>query len=148
MALNFWTSNTPTWSVDEENPQIVDNRPPPYLGSTLGGFDRLRAFPSGRFNDKSAVYYTAELRLIPRTRPLRNLKVLNYFEVDWIQLVPFIEAGRVGPDYNSDLFVDDLRVTGGIDLRFMAFRNVFRVGVAGSDEGAQVWAMFGQPFTR
>ena len=62
LALNFWTSDTPTWNPDDENPQIVTNRPPPYLGSTLGGFDRLRAFPSGRYNDRSAVYYTAELR--------------------------------------------------------------------------------------
>jgi len=149
LALNFWTSNTPTWDPDPANPQIVTNRPPPYMGSTLGGFDRLRAFPSGRYNDKSAVYYTAEYRAIPQSKPLRDYKLLNYFEIDWIQLVPFIEAGRVGPDYNSDLFFDDLKVTGGIDLRMMAFKNVFRIGWATSSEGEnQVWAMFGQPFTR
>jgi hypothetical protein len=148
LALNFWTSNTPTWTSDEDNPQLASNRPPPYMGSTLGGFDRLRAFPSGRFNDKSAVYYTSELRLIPDTRPLRDIGILNYFEIDWIQVVPFVEAGRVGPQYNNDLYFDDLKYTAGIDLRLMAFRNVFRVGWARSDEGNQIWAMFGQPFSR
>ena len=149
LALNFWTSDTPTWNPDAENPQIVTNRPPPYLGSTLGGFDRLRAFPSGRYNDRSAVYYTAELRVIPQTPPLRDYKLLNYFEIDWIQLVPFVEAGRVAPEYNSDLFFDDLKYTYGMDLRLMAFRNVFRIGFATSSEGeSQVWAMFAQPFTR
>ncbi|MEJ2178575.1 MAG: hypothetical protein P8Y12_11675 [Gammaproteobacteria bacterium] len=149
VALNFWTSNTPTWNLDSVNPQIVTNRPPPYMGSTLGGFDRLRAFPSGRYNDKSAVYYTAEFRAIPETPPLRDYRLLDYFEIDWIQLVPFIEAGRVGPEYNGDLYFDDLKVTAGFDLRLMAFRNVFRIGWATSSEGEnQIWAMFGQPFAR
>lgn len=149
LALNFWTSNTPTWNLDSVNPQIVTNRPPPYMGSTLGGFDRLRAFPSGRYNDKSAVYYTAEFRAIPETPPLRDYRLLDYFEIDWIQLVPFIEAGRVGPEYNGDLYFDDLKVTAGFDLRLMAFRNVFRIGWATSSEGEnQIWAMFGQPFAR
>lgn len=148
LAFNFWTSNTPTWTRDEDNPQIVSNRPPPYMGSTLGGFDRLRAFPSGRFNDKSAVYYTSELRVIPRTKPLRDIGLFDYFEIDWFQVVPFVEAGRVGPEYNRELYLEDLKVTAGIDLRLMAFRNVFRIGWARSEEGNQVWAMFGQPFAR
>ena len=149
LAFNFWAADTPTWSPDPVNPQIVRHRPPPYMGSTLGGFDRLRAFRSGRFNDKSAVYTTAEMRLMPRTGPLRDYSLLNYFEIDWFQLVPFIEAGRVGPEFNSDLLTDDLQVTGGIDLRIMAFRNVFRIGWATDSEGeSQIWAMFSQPFSR
>ena len=148
LAFNYWTSNTPTWTPSAENPHIVTSRPPPHMGSTLGGMDRLRAYPSGRFNDKSAVYYTAELRFLPRTRALRDLPVFKYFEVDWFQIVPFVEAGRVGPNYNEELYFDDLRVTAGIDLRLMAYRNVVRVGYAWSEEGGQVWAMIGQPFAR
>jgi len=48
LALNFWTSNTPTWETDPQNPQQVTHRPPPNYGSELGGFDRMRAYPSGR----------------------------------------------------------------------------------------------------
>ena len=108
----------------------------------------MRAYPSGRFNDKSAIYYTAELRLIPKTDSLLDAKLLNYFEVDWLQLAPFIEAGRVGPSYKSSLFYEDLKYSVGIDLRMMAFRNVLRIGWALTEEGNQVWAMIGQPFSR
>ncbi len=148
MSYNFWTSHSPTWRVNNDGTGQVSHRPPPYMGSTLGGYDRLRAYPSGRFNDKSAVYYTGELRLIPITESLPDVKLLNYFEVDWIQLAPFIEAGRVGPAYESNLFYEDLKYSIGIDLRLMAFRNVFRIGWAFTEEGNQIWAMIGQPFSR
>jgi len=145
VALNFWTSNTPTW---EETADGIENRPPPNYGSALGGYDRMRAYPTGRFHDKSAVYYSAELRLIPQTQPLRDLPLLNYFEIDWWQVVPFIEAGRVNDEYNGDLFFKDLKVDAGIGLRLMAFRGVVRLDWAVGDEGSAVWAMYAQPFSR
>jgi hypothetical protein len=148
LALNFWTSNTTTWKTNRYDPQIISNRPPPGFGSELGGFDRLRAFPSGRFHDKAAVYYAAELRLIPRFQPLRDLPLLRNFEIDWWQVVPFVEAGRVGPEYNSDLFTRDLKWDAGVGIRLMAFRLPVRLDFAVSDEGSSVWAMFGQPFAR
>ena len=57
-------------------------------------------------------------------------------------------AGRVGPEYSSELFYEDLKYTVGIDLRLMAHRQVVRVGLAWSEEGSQIWAMFGHPFSR
>ena len=148
LALNFWTSNTPTWETNPDNPQEVTNRPPPSYGSELGGYDRMRAYPSGRFRDKSAVYYAAELRLIPDYQPLHDLPVIKYFQIDWWQVVPFVEAGRVGPEYNSDLFFKDLKVDAGIGLRLMAFRAVVRLDWAVSEEGSSVWAMVSLPFSR
>ncbi len=147
-ALNFWTSNTTTWETDAANPNVVSNRPPPGYGSTLGGFDRLRAYPSGRFHDKAAAYYAAELRLIPETQPLRDLPVLRYFEIDWWQVVPFVEAGRVGSSYDSELFFDDLKWSAGVGLRLMTFRFPVRLDFATGEEGSSVWAMFAQPFSR
>jgi len=146
LAFNFWTSNTPDWEVTAEGE--INHQPPPNYGSSLGGFDRMRAYPSNRFNDKSAVYYSAELRLIPQTQPLRNLPVLNYFEIDWWQIVPFVEVGRVSDTYDSDLFFKDLKVDAGIGLRLMTFRAVVRLDWAVSDEGSSVWAMISQPFSR
>ena len=148
LAMNFWTSNTPTWETSPNNSRQVNHRPPPNYGSVLGGFDRMRAFPSGRFRDKSAVYYAAELRLIPDYQPLRDLPIINYFEIDWWQVVPFVEVGRVGPEYNSELFFKDLKWDAGIGLRMMAFRTVVRLDWAVSDEGSSVWAMISQPFSR
>ena len=148
IALDFWTSNTPTWDPDRNNSQVVDHRPPPNMGSYLGGYDRMRAYPLGRFQDKSAVYYSAEIRLIPRLPSLREVPILEYFEIDWLQVVAFVEAGRVAPKYDRDLFTKDLKFDAGIDLRLMAFRNVFRVGYAVSDEDSSIWAMFNQTFGR
>jgi len=146
LALNFWTSNTPDWEENADG--SISHQPPPNYGSSLGGYDRMRAYPSGRFHDKSAVYYSAELRFIPQTQPLRDLPLLNYFEIDWWQLVPFIEAGRVSDEYNGDLFFKDLKVDAGIGLRFMTFRSVVRLDWAVSEEGSSVWAMIQQPFSR
>ena len=146
LALNFWTSNTTSWEVASDG--SIDHEPPPSYGSSLGGYDRMRAYPTGRFHDKAAVYYSAELRFIPQTQPLRDLPLLNYFEIDWWQVVPFVEAGRVNDEYNSDLFFKDLKVDAGIGLRLMAFRAVVRLDWAVSEEGSSVWAMIQQPFSR
>jgi len=148
LALNFWTSNTTTWETDPLNSSLVINRPPPKYGSTLGGVDRLRGYPTGRYFDKAAVYYAAELRLIPQTQPLRDLPLLNYFEIDWWQIVPFVELGRVGPKYDSELFFKDLKWSVGVGLRLMAFRIPVRLDIATSAEGTSIWAMVSQPFSR
>ncbi len=148
LAFNFWTSNTPTWETNPDNSQDVTNRPPPNYGSELGGYDRMRAYPNGRFRDKSAVYYAAEMRLTPQFQNMRDWPIIKYFEVDWFQIVPFIEAGRVSDEYDLDLFAKDLKFDAGIGLRMMAHRTVFRLDFAVSDEGAAVQAMISQPFSR
>jgi outer membrane protein assembly factor BamA len=148
LAFNFWTSNTPTWETSPNNAQQVTNRPPPGYGSQLGGFDRMRAYPNGRFRDKSAVYYAAEVRLTPQFQKMRDWPIIKYFEVDWFQVVPFVEAGRVSDEYNSNLLTKDLKLDAGIGLRVMAFRTVFRLDFAVSEEGAAIQAMISQPFSR
>ena len=146
VALNYWTSYNPNWNVNADG--TVDHNPPPGKGPELGGFDRLRGFATNRFNDKAAVHYTAELRLIPQTQPLRNLPILNYFKIDWWQIVPFVEAGRVAPDYDTNLYFKDLKWNAGIGIRLMTFRNVVRLDFAYGDEGGSVYAMVAQPFSR
>jgi hypothetical protein len=148
LALNFWTSNTPSWEANPNNSQEVANRPPPGYGSELGGFDRMRAYPNGRFRDKSAVYYAAEFRFTPQFQKMRDWPVIKYFEVDWFQIVPFVEAGRVSEEYDGDLFTKDLKFDAGVGLRAMAFRTVFRLDFAVSEEGAAIQAMISQPFSR
>jgi len=148
LALNFWTSNTTSWQTDLVNTQQVSHRPPPGMGSFLGGYDRMRAFPVARFQDKAAVYYSAEFRLIPRSNPIGDIPLLQYFNIDWLQFVGFVEAGRVGPSYNSKLFTEDLKLDAGISLRLMVYHAVVRVGWAVSQEGNSIWAMYEQTFGR
>jgi hypothetical protein len=146
IALNFWTADTINWHRNSDG--TVDHKPPPSYGSELGGFDHLRSYANNRFRDKSAVHYTAELRMIPGTQPLRNLPLINYFEIDWWQIVPFIEAGRVAPEYNTDLYYKDLKWDIGIGIRLMTYRTVVRLDLTVGDEGSSVWAMISQPFAR
>ena len=146
LALNLWTSSTPSW--DRDTGTDINHRAPPGYGAELGGFDRLRAYPSNRFRDKSAVYYGAEVRLIPEINGLNTLPLLKHLEIDWWQIVGFTEAGRVAAKYDSDLFVEDLKWDVGLSFRIMAFRMPLRLDWAISEEGPSVWAMYEQTFTR
>ena len=147
LALDYWTSYTPSWnpSVDNLGPYI-DGRPPNSLGSTLGGFFRLRAYPVDRFSDKAAIYYSAELRLMPRWHPLGNMKVLKPLNIDWWQIVPFVEIGRVAPQWSFSDLHTDMRKVLGVGLRFMAQKAVFRLDTSFSNDSWAMYAMVGQPF--
>lgn len=146
LALNYWTSFNADW--DENTDGTINHNPPPGFGAELGGFDRLRGYASERFNDKAAVHYSAELRFIPQMQPLRDMPLLDYFQIDWWQVVPFVEAGRVSAKYNSDLYFKDLKWDAGVGLRLMAFRTVVRVDFAVGEEGGSVYAMVSHPFAR
>jgi hypothetical protein len=147
LALDLWTAHTPTWELNPDT-GWVDNRPPPGFGSELGGYDRMRAYPLGRFHDKSAIYYAAELRLMPKVNGLDQLPILKYLEIDWWQVAGFVEAGRVAPKYDADLWFKDLKWDAGLSFRVMTFRLPVRLDWAFSDEGYSIWAMYGQPFSR
>jgi len=145
LALNAWTSYSPTWSVRPDG--RVENRPPAFSGATLGGLWRMRAFPTQRFNDKAGIYYAAELRLIPEWNPMEYWPALQQrVGIQWIQLVPFVEVGRVAPDWEFDELHRDMKWDVGCGLRAWARGLVARVDVAYSDEGFGVQMMVGQPF--
>ena len=145
IALDVWTSYSPTW--DEEDNGEIDNRPPAYTGATLGGLWRMRGYPSQRFNDKAAVYYSAELRVIPEWNPFKDWAQLQkYLGVQWLQLVPFFEVGRVAPSWNVGELHSDMKWDAGFGLRLWAKGLVARVDTAVSEEGAQVQMMISQPF--
>jgi hypothetical protein len=145
LALNLWTSYSPTW---EERPDgRVDNRPPAFSGATLGGLWRMRAFPAQRFNDKAGIYYAAELRLVPEWNPMEHLPALQErVGIQWFQLVPFVEVGRVAPTWNLEELHSRMKWNAGCGVRAWARGLVARVDVAYSDEGFGVQMMVGQPF--
>jgi len=145
IALNFWTSYSPTW--DEQPDGDITHRPPPYTGATLGGLWRMRAYPSQRFNDQAAVYYSAELRMIPYWNPFDYWPWLQkHLGVQWIQLVPFAELGRVAPEWDVDRLHSDMKWDAGLGLRFLAMGIVARIDAAFSNEGVGVQMMISQPF--
>jgi hypothetical protein len=145
LALNVWTSYSPTW---QELPDgRIDNRPPAFSGATLGGLWRMRAFPAQRFNDKAGIYYAAELRLVPDWNPMEYLPALQErVGIQWFQVVPFVEVGRVAPAWDFSELHRDMKWNVGCGVRAWARGLVARVDVAYSDEGLGVQMMVGQPF--
>jgi hypothetical protein len=145
LALNAWTSYSPTW--DERPDGRIENRPPGFSGATLGGLWRLRAFPAQRFNDKAGIYYAAELRMIPDWNPMEYLPALQErVGIQWFQIVPFVEVGRVAPEWNFDELHRDMKWDAGIGVRAWAKGLVGRVDIAYSEEGFGVQMMVSQPF--
>lgn len=145
VAFDFWTSYSPTWEEDQEGE--ITNRPPPYAGSTLGGLFRMRGYPAQRFNDKAAIYYGAELRMIPYWNPFDRWPWLQkYVGVEWLQLVPFVEIGRVAPSWQLEELHSDLKVDAGFGLRLWAKGLVVRVDTAVSEEDFGIQMMVNHPF--
>jgi hypothetical protein len=145
LALNAWTSYSPTWSLRPDG--LVDNRPPAFSGATLGGLWRMRAFPAQRFNDKAGIYYAAEMRLIPQWNPMERVPALQErVGIEWFQVVPFVEVGRVAPGWDLQELHSRMKWDVGCGLRAWARGLVARVDVAYSDEGLGVQMMVGQPF--
>ena len=145
LAFDFWTAYSPTWEVTDSGK--IDNRPPAYAGATLGGLWRMRAFPSQRFSDKAAIYYSAELRLIPEWNPFDRWPGLQkHIGVEWLQFVPFAEFGRVAPTWNIEELHTDMKWDLGLSVRAWAKGFVVRVDSAFSEEGAGVQMMISHPF--
>ncbi|WP_319550467.1 BamA/TamA family outer membrane protein [Desulfogranum marinum] len=148
IALNFWTGDAPSWeeTTNADGITTVSNRPPFYEGASLGGFYRMRGFPQDRFNDRSAIYTTAEYRYTLDWNPLGNISWLRFLQSDWMQLVGFVEGGRVANEYDLSELFQDWKVDAGVGLRCLFAGSVARLDVAVSDEGTNMWVMFGQPF--
>lgn len=144
LAFDFWTADTPSWNTDGP---VIKNRPPAYTGATLGGLWRMRGFPTQRFNDRAAIYYSAEMRLTPHWNPFDSWgAVQDRLGVEWIQIVPFLEVGRVAESYDLAELHSDMKWNVGTGLRAWVKGFVVRADAAVSDEGVRVQMMIGQPF--
>jgi len=144
-AMSLWTGYSFSWDRNSEfRPGIADHRPPPWEGARLGGMFRMRGYSTNRFSDKAVLYGTAEYRAILNWNPFKKNKYIPV-TVDWLQLVGFIEAGRVNDRYNSSLF-QNMKLDAGISLRTMALQVPVRIDIAYSKEGTNIWLMLFQPF--
>jgi len=154
LSLNFWSAYSP--SYDHSKPYVFDDanktestyisqgQPPMWEGARLGGWDRMRAYDSNRFNDKAAIYGAIEYRMIPNFNPMHGQE-WSPIPIDWFQGVLFAEAGRVAPQYNLDLF-KDLKYDVGFSLRALAATVPVRFEMAFGSEGSTMWVMIKQPF--
>jgi hypothetical protein len=85
--------------------------------------------------------------MIPRWNPFENWDWLQkYVGVQWLQFVPFVEVGRVAPDWGVRRLHEDMKWDAGVGLRLWAKGIVVRIDSAVSDEGYGVQMMVSQPF--
>ena len=134
-AVNVWAANT-----------FSNARAPHYIGPTLGGLYRMRAFPIERFHDNSAIYYSAEFRVIPKSDLLRKLTFLEFANLEWWSITAFVEFGRVAPEWDFDELHDSMKSDVGLSLRIMANQDIGRLDLVWSEDDAAAWLMYGHPF--
>lgn len=147
LALDAWTAYSPTWDLTRVGNAVrIDNAPPENMGATLGGLYRLRAYPTGRYSDKAAVYYSAELRFIPTWNPIRDWPLIRNFTWRWWQWTGFAEVGRVAPEWDFSELHNNMKWSAGFGFRAMIGSGVARMDIATSEESTQVVLMVGQPF--
>jgi outer membrane protein assembly factor BamA len=80
LALSVWTGYSFSWENDKEiAPGFNAHRPPPWEGTRLGGFNRMRGYENNRFSDKAVFYATAEYRAVLDWNPLKKN---DYIPVD------------------------------------------------------------------
>ena len=147
LAFDFWTSHSPTWNqTDLVNGEEVFSRPPFFEGSTLGGLERQRGFPTHRFWDRSAINYTLEYRYVPRWNPLPGIPYINQMHIPWWQWVGFIEAGRVNDEWDFSELHSNMKLTVGAGVRALVYELVVRADLGISDEGVEMQMFFNHPF--
>ncbi|WP_210447909.1 BamA/TamA family outer membrane protein [Vibrio crassostreae] len=148
LAFNFWTGYSPTWNVEEQNGGGVHvNGAAPYNeGANLGGWNRMRGYDSYRFHDKAALYLSGEYRYTLKYNPIQNISWLKFLNLDWFQLVGFVEVGEVADEYSVKALTSDMKFDGGVSLRAFAGGIVVRTDLGVSNEGANLWMMVNQPF--
>ncbi len=135
IALNFWTAHT-----------FSETLAPHYFGATLGGLYRLRGFPIERFHDRSAIYYSAEYRVIPESDILSRIPMMDFLQLQWWELTTFVEFGRVAPEWDFEDLNDSLKHDFGLSLRVMANHDIGRFDIVWSEEDTAAWLMYGHPF--
>ena len=115
-------------------------------GATLGGLDRLRGYPQSRYYDKAAIYYAAELRMIPKWNPVGEDSILEWLDIDWIMFAPFAEIGRVADHWSVSELHRDMKWCAGVGVRAMAKHVVLRLDTGVSEEGTKFQMMVQHSF--
>ncbi|MEH6911332.1 MAG: BamA/TamA family outer membrane protein [Oceanicoccus sp.] len=149
LAFNFWTSDVPTWNsshTDSSTGQEIFHRAPLFSGSTLGGVDRQRGYPTTRFHDRSAVNYSVEYRHMPDWNPFTTMPILKALPIPWWQMVGFVEIGRVADQYSLNELHTDMKISAGAGIRVAVDELVVRADLAGSEEGVGVQMFIGHIF--
>ena len=147
LGLSVWTADTPSWNKTQTLAgESYYQRPPDYAGVTLGGWDRLRGFDSGRYSDRSAISYSAEYRVLPSWQPLQELPLISSYEIPWWQWVFFLDAGNVHDRYDLRELHRDMKFSVGAGIRLKVEGIILRLDYAASEEGSHFRVLINHPF--
>ncbi len=113
--------------------------------SSLGGFNRLRSFPNGRFKGAHTIFYGSEIRwnLTDETTPF-DIFVMRDVRTSW-QVAVYYEVGSTADKRKE---VGDIwRSSAGFGLRMVTASGVvFRADVASGKEGVSPSIFIGYPW--
>ena len=114
---------------------------------SLGGSDRLRSFPEGRFQGANTIYYAAELRWNFSASEGKKLDLFFIEDlVEELQLAFFFEQGSVS-EKKSDLG-KKIKYSLGSGFRFLSGSgNVYRADFATGNEGPNFTIIIQYPWT-
>lgn len=86
--------------------------------------------------------------MTPEWNPFASMPwVKEHLGIEWWQWVPFVEAGRVAPDWDLATLHSSMKFDAGIGVRAVAKGIVIRIDAAKGNAGNfGVQMMVGQPF--
>jgi hypothetical protein len=113
--------------------------------TSLGGVNRLRAYPQGRFYDTYTAFFGAEYRWYIKNywKPFDSY-LWRGVNTGW-QLAVFQEFGQVS-DKNNHTLYEDMKSSTGIGVRVLFNTMVVRLDIATGEEGEQVSFFYGYSF--
>jgi hypothetical protein len=113
--------------------------------TSLGGFERLRGYPEGRFFDEHTNFRAIELRYFFDSVDLDFDLFFAKGILAEFQLAGFYEQGTVSPDLGKN-FWKNFKDSYGLGIRFITGSAVGRLDFGFSDEGGATTAWWGYPF--
>ena len=113
--------------------------------TALGGFERLRGYPEGRFFDEHTNFRAIELRYYFDPVDLDFDVIFAQGILAEFQLAAFYEQGTVSSDLGNN-FWNNFKDSYGLGLRFITGSAVGRIDVGFSDEGGATSIWWDYPF--
>ncbi len=113
--------------------------------TALGGFERLRGYPEGRFFDEHTNFRGIELRYYFDSVDIDFDVIFAKGFLAEFQLAGFYEQGTVSPDLGGN-FWNNFKDSYGLGIRLITGSAVARLDFGFSDEGGQTTAYWDYPF--
>ncbi|WP_406610530.1 hypothetical protein [Agarivorans sp. JK6] len=141
LSLTAYISDIPTWDKNDPNSQ-----PAWFAQSVLGGGDRMRGYADDYFNDRSALFYAAEYRMIPSWQPQTSAPFIRNYNFPWWQFAVFAEMGKVEDQLDIAKLHQNMNWSAGFGARIFIENIVARADLGFSKDDSIFRFTVNQPF--